>query len=253
MTQLPNINSTTSGQSSNITTALNQVDLDDFLKLMIVELQNQDPLNPLENDKLLAQISQIREVGATEQLSSTLNAVLLGQNISSATNLIGADVVALNESGQRVSGNVRVVTITNGKPMLDLAIDSSATAAKEEGQVASGNYTYEVVWQSESGTKYGVELEATTAELADFQGAIQLNNLPATTGEKRIYRTDRSGAGERKLVGVLPRGTTSTFVDRLADADRTGEPITEQVNLVEFADKVTVPLTSVGEIRPPSN
>lgn len=253
MTQLPSVNSTTSGQSSNITSALNQVDLDDFLKLMISELQNQDPLNPLANDELLAQISQIREVGATEQLTSTLNAVLLGQNISSATNLIGADVVALNDDGQRVSGNVRVVTISDGKPMLDLAIDTAATAAKEEGQVASGNYTYEVVWESTSGTKYGVEVDASTAALADFQGAIQLNYLPATAGEKRIYRTDRTGEGERKLVGVLPRGSTTTFVDRLSDADRTGDPITEQVNLVEFADRVTVPLSSVGEIRPPSN
>ena len=69
--------------------------MDDFLDLMIAELQNQDPLNPLENDELIAQISQIREVGATEDLTNTLNAVLLGQNISSATSLIGADVVAL--------------------------------------------------------------------------------------------------------------------------------------------------------------
>ena len=253
MTRFPSINPTTNNQSSNITSALNEVDLDDFLKLMITELQNQDPLNPLENDELLAQISQIREVGATEQLTSTLNAVLLGQNIASATSLIGADVVALNDAGQRVSGNVRVVTITGGKPMLDLAVETLATAAQEEGEVASGKYVYEAVWESETGTKYGVEIEATTAALANFQGAIQLNNLPATEGEKRIYRTDRSGAGDRKLVGVLPRGTSTTFVDRVADAARTGEPITEQVNRVDFANKVTVSLSNVGEIRPPTD
>jgi flagellar basal-body rod modification protein FlgD len=152
-----------------------------------------------------------------------------------------------------VSGNVRVVTITDGKPMLDLAIDSAAVAAKDEGQVASGNYVYEVVWQTESGTKYGVEVEADTASMTDFQGAIQLNNLPATTGEKLIYRTDRTGEGDRKLVGALQQGASTTFVDRFSDDQRTGDPITERVNLVEFANKVTVPLSSVGEIRPPSN
>ena len=113
MTQLPNVNAT-SDQTFGAASALNNVNLDDFLNLMIAELQNQDPLNPLENDELIAQISQIREVGATEQLTSTLNAVLLGQNIASATNLIGADVVALNDAGQRVSGNVKVVTIADG-------------------------------------------------------------------------------------------------------------------------------------------
>ena len=84
MSQFPNINSATFDQTSSVASALNQVDLDDFLKLMIAELQNQDPLNPLDNAEILAQISQIREVGATEELTSTLNAVLLGQNISSA-------------------------------------------------------------------------------------------------------------------------------------------------------------------------
>jgi hypothetical protein len=253
MSQVSNVNPL-SNSTSNVTSALNQVDLDDFLKLMITELQNQDPLNPLENDELLAQISQIREVGATEQLTSTLNAVLLGQNISSATNLIGADVVALNDAGQRVSGNVRVVTITNGKPMLDLAVETSATAAADEGEIGQGKYTYEVVWQTESGARYGVEIEnIDTATLANFEGAIQLNNLPATAGEKEVYRTDRTGTGERKLVGKIPRGTATTFIDRVSDAGRTGEPITGQVNRVDFANRVTVSLQNVGEIRPPSN
>ena len=128
MSQVPNINTSSAGdQAFGSNNALNELDMDDFLNLMIAELQNQDPLNPLENDELIAQISQIREVGATEDLTSTLNAVLLGQNISSATNLIGADVVALNDAGERVSGNVRVVTITDGQPSLDLAIESAAT------------------------------------------------------------------------------------------------------------------------------
>ena len=45
--------------------AINDIDLGTFLRLMIAELQNQDPLNPLDNKDMLAQISQIREVGAT--------------------------------------------------------------------------------------------------------------------------------------------------------------------------------------------
>lgn len=252
MSQVPNVNPF-ANSTSNVTSALNQVDLDDFLKLMITELQNQDPLNPLENDELLAQISQIREVGATEQLTSTLNAVLLGQNISSATNLIGADVVALNDAGQRVSGNVKVVTISGGKPMLDLAVETSGVSGTTEGEIAAGDYVYEVVWQGEDNRKYGVEVEVDTGQLTGFKGSIQLNNLPATEGQKLVYRTNKTGEGDRKLVGVLPRGASTTFLDSTADADRSGEAITDQVQRVPYANKVTVALSNVGEIRPPSN
>jgi len=253
MTQLPNINSVApNNQAFGAANTLNDLDLDAFLHLMIAQLQNQDPLNPLENNELLAQISQIREVGATEKLTETLDAVLLGQNISSATNLLGADVVALTDEGQRVSGNVRVVSIVNGQPQLDLAVDPSATAAPEGGELGSGQYTYEVVWETESGALFGVEVSAATGSLTNFQGAIRLNNLPETSSEKRVYRTDNTGEGGRKLVAVLPDGRTSTFVDTVSDDARTGEPLTDQVQRVDFANRVRVSLNNVGEVRPPS-
>ncbi len=254
MTQIPNINSSSAGdQAFGSNNTLNELQLDDFLNLMIAELQNQDPLNPLENDELIAQISQIREVGATEQLTETLNSVLLGQNITSATNLIGADVVALDDNGQRVSGNVRVVTITDGQPRLDLAIGTSAIAASQEGDIEAGTYDYEVVWDDpDSGQKFGIEITGVrTSTLEDFGGAIQLNNLPPTDSAKRIYRTDRTGTGDRKLVGELRNGIATSFVDTKADAGRTGEPLTALVNKVTFADRVTVSLNNIGEIRPP--
>ena len=254
MSQIPNINSASPGeQAFGSANTLNDLDLDDFLNLMIAELQNQDPLNPLENDELIAQISQIREVGATESLTETLNSVLLGQNIASATNLIGADVVALNDEGQRVSGNVRVVTITDGQPRLDLAIDPTATSVPDEvGSIEEGTYDYEIVWEDNQGTKLGMEiLGVRTSALNDFSGTIQLNNLPATDTQKEIYRTDRTGSGERKLVGRLLEGRATTFVDTTSDANRTGEALTDQVVKVDFASKVTVSLSNIGEIRPP--
>ncbi|NOZ39112.1 MAG: hypothetical protein GXP24_02655 [Planctomycetes bacterium] len=251
MTQIPNVNSAPAGnQAFGKNNSLNELDMSDFLNLMIVELQNQDPLNPLDNAELIAQIGQIREVGATESLTETLDSVLLGQNISSATNLIGADVVALNDDGERVSGNVRVVTITNGQPTLDLAIESAASAADEPGEIESGNYTYEVVWESDTGVLFGTEIDAHTNDLTNFQGTIQLNNLPETSTEKRIYRTDGTDDGDRKLVGTIPNGKATVFVDGLSDANR-GETLTARVQKVDFASKVTVPLNSVGEIRPP--
>jgi flagellar basal-body rod modification protein FlgD len=90
---------------------LRGLDLDHFLQLMITELQNQDPLNPLENHQILQQISQIREIEATGQLRETLDSVLLGQNLANASSLIDKQVTALDDNGKEVSGTVDRVSV----------------------------------------------------------------------------------------------------------------------------------------------
>ena len=106
MSQLPAVGTTSGVDTSSGTTAgandLRDLELDQFLQLMIAELQNQDPLNPLDNSEILQQISQIREISATNQLNETLDAVLTGQNLSTASSLIGKQVTALSDSGGRV-------------------------------------------------------------------------------------------------------------------------------------------------------
>ena len=99
-------------------TSLSGVKLDDFLKLLITELQNQDPLNPTDNDKILEQISQIRSIESTTQLGQTLDAVKLGQNLASASALIDRQITALADDGTDVTGKVNRVSITDGIPKL---------------------------------------------------------------------------------------------------------------------------------------
>src|ERR1700753_2503627 len=105
-TKVTSSSSASSQSDSGTTDAINNLDLGSFLTLMIKELQNQDPLNPMDNSQMLTQLSEIRQVGSTDKLTSTLNSVLLGQNISSATNLIGANITALSDDNQQVSGVV---------------------------------------------------------------------------------------------------------------------------------------------------
>ena len=90
------------------------MDLDSFLKLMITELQNQDPLDPMENSEMLQQLGQMRSIGASDKLTSTLDAVLLGQNLTTASSLIGKEVNALTDDGSNVQGTIDRVTVTPG-------------------------------------------------------------------------------------------------------------------------------------------
>ena len=102
------IDSTTTSSGGN---GLGDVDLDQFLQLLITELQNQDPLNPMENSELVEQIGQIREIGATNLLTETLNTFLNGQSLTTASSMIGKEIVALSDAGEEVRGVIERVSV----------------------------------------------------------------------------------------------------------------------------------------------
>ncbi|MGN6133145.1 MAG: flagellar hook assembly protein FlgD [Aureliella sp.] len=95
---------------------LRDVNLDDFLGLLVTEMQNQDPMNPMDNSQMLTQLSQIREIGSTNQLTETLSTLAVGQGLTMASGLIGKKVTALDDEAKDVTGVVdRVSVETNGK------------------------------------------------------------------------------------------------------------------------------------------
>ncbi len=114
MSRIPSTTSIdqTTSASTQQGAGLNDIDVDQFLKLLIVELQNQDPLNPMDNSDLVQQIGQIREISATTELSETLKAVLLGQNTATASSLIGKRVSALTDSAENIEGVVSRASVT---------------------------------------------------------------------------------------------------------------------------------------------
>ncbi len=114
---MPTISPVTSGLSASSTTGkdkphdLKDLEIDQFLQLMIAELTNQDPLNPMDNTQLVQQIGEIRQISATTQLSESLLAVQAGQSLTTASSLIGKKVTALTNDNQNVVGVVDKVTV----------------------------------------------------------------------------------------------------------------------------------------------
>lgn len=107
----------TTGTSPNSTTDtkkpkdLKDLDVNQFLQLMIAELTNQDPLNPMDNTQLVQQIGSIREISATDKLSSSLDLVQSGQSLTTASSLIGKNIKALTDDNQNIEGVVERVSI----------------------------------------------------------------------------------------------------------------------------------------------
>ena len=116
MTSISAANSVTSASTSQSGgSSISDLDLDGFLKLMIAELQHQDPLDPMKNTEMLQQLSQMRSISSSDKLGNTLDAVLLGQNLTTASSLIGKEVSALTDGGSNIQGTIDRVTVTPGK------------------------------------------------------------------------------------------------------------------------------------------
>ncbi|QDU26966.1 Basal-body rod modification protein FlgD [Anatilimnocola aggregata] len=90
---------------------IKDLDINEFLQIMIAELTNQDPLNPMDNTQLVQQIGSIREIAATDKLSTSLESVQTGQSLSTASALIGRKIQALSDDQENVEGIVERVTI----------------------------------------------------------------------------------------------------------------------------------------------
>lgn len=90
---------------------ISDLDLDGFLKLLISELQNQDPLNPMDNAQMVQQLSTIREIGATNQLTDTLGNLSITQQLSTASSLIGRTVDGLTDGGKEITGPIESVSV----------------------------------------------------------------------------------------------------------------------------------------------
>ncbi len=141
----------TSGQQSTVGgDAYSKMGTQEFLKLLVTELSNQDPTSPTDTSAILSQISQIREIQSTDSLTKTLESVLFGQNFTTANWLMGRNIIGLSTDGQFVTGVVDRVTLTdmevrahigdstiNLKNIVEVLPTEEATKGTEEGDDTS--------------------------------------------------------------------------------------------------------------------
>ena len=107
----------------------------DFLELLIMELRQQDPLEPVGNEELLQQIASVREIELSTALTDSLTKLTNQQRIASASGLIGQFVTGVtDESGSPERGIVVGVRFTqDGRPILQLANGSELPLEKVAG------------------------------------------------------------------------------------------------------------------------
>jgi flagellar basal-body rod modification protein FlgD len=123
--------------STTVEKSNNDLQLEDFLDLMVTELTHQDPFKPMENSELASQISQFATVSGIDELNDSfegLSGSLLSDQSLQAANLVGRNVlVPLNGGYLETGGSIKGVIGLND-PASDVTIsvfDSSGVLVRE--------------------------------------------------------------------------------------------------------------------------
>jgi len=98
---------------------------DDFMKILIKQLQMQDPMQPMNNQEMVQQMSTIRELEMNTRLSQKLEQLTDQQRFGSAASLIGKKVkgTVSDDEGNDFDRDGVVVSVrftSRGEAMLEL-------------------------------------------------------------------------------------------------------------------------------------
>lgn len=83
---------------------------DNFLKLLMAQMKNQDPTEPMKSTEYMAQLATFSQVEQTVQSNTKLDALLASSALSQADGVIGRTVTTADG---KISGQVESVIITN--------------------------------------------------------------------------------------------------------------------------------------------
>lgn len=106
----------------------------DFLNILITQLQFQDPLQPMDNAQFVAQLAQFSALEINSQESAEINTLLSFVSANQGINLIGKTVEVdqgqTGTAGQTsASGTVTAVDFSTGQPLLTVQTSSNTITA----------------------------------------------------------------------------------------------------------------------------
>ncbi|MCE5186733.1 MAG: hypothetical protein LLF76_11480 [Planctomycetaceae bacterium] len=117
----------------------------DFMTLLVTELQNQNPLEPMDHQQMAAQLAQFSQLELTENMTGSMNTMsktmdnmnnsfqgsMLVAQLDYAKSLIGREVSFYDEAtGTEMAGQVKKITFPHGLPVLHTEVTIPGAGAK---------------------------------------------------------------------------------------------------------------------------
>ena len=111
-----------------------------YIKLLVTQLQNQDPTQPMGNNEMASQLAQLSSLQQLENMGSTFSQVLSSQQAVEATSMIGKEITFF-PAGSKTAymGIVDGVDFSSGKARVTIggqAVDMSTIQTISEGSAA---------------------------------------------------------------------------------------------------------------------
>ncbi len=167
---------------------------DRFLKLLVAQLNNQDPTNPMDNAQMTSQMAQINTVSGIQTLNETIKSMagqFTSMQVMQGASMIGRDVITDGNS----------LTINNGsaKGALNLANDASQVTVKvtslggqlldtlELGAMGAGQHSF--TWDASAYTGTGTP----TFTVSASQGGKAVAATPLARNTVESIGSDPSG------------------------------------------------------------
>jgi flagellar basal-body rod modification protein FlgD len=178
-----------------------------FLKLLVAQLNNQDPMNPMDNAQMTSQIAQINTVSGIQQLNTTMGS-LAGQytsmQVMQGAGMIGHNVLASGNNMSMISKD----GATTGNGALNLAADASNVTVTvtspggkqldsfQLGAMGAGDHNF--TWPNAASYTGG---GTPTFSISAVQGGSEVAATPMISGTITSVGTDSSGAMNLTLQG----------------------------------------------------
>ena len=171
------------GDTSSLTSSRKTIadNFDTFLSILVTQLKNQNPLEPLDTNQFTQQLVQFTSVEQQLKTNEFLEALVLGNQAgdanaaNQAVNLIGKTIVAGSSTTQLKDGKASwTYTASNDAPDTTVTIRNKAGAVvfTQKMSIAAGQATFEWDGKDQSGLEFDEGLYSMTVDARDENGKI---------------------------------------------------------------------------------
>ena len=202
--------------STTGTSAQNNMDpaasQDRFLKLLVAQLNNQDPLNPMDNAQMTTQMAQINTVSGIQELNATLKGMAAQFSSTTslqATSLIGREALLPGET----------LAFKNGQGKAAFSLEGKATDVKVDIMGTNGEVIKTIEMGALNGGLHGFSWDAEGVDPAAVKGF----KVRAFSGNERVdtvplqrLSVDSVSFSSGSIYMLLQDGSTRAYNDVLA-------------------------------------
>ncbi len=192
----------------------NRLAQEDFLKLMITQLKNQDPFKPMENGEFLGQMAQFSTVSGIGDLKKTFEQFgqgLAANQVLQAANLIGKEALVEGDTVRRASDTATVegaFDVPGNRARAELQVyDASGTLVRRVALGEVGNGRHGFTWD-------GRDEEGRPAPAGQYRFQVQLTRPDGQSEAARVLlysRIDSVNMDKGKVTLNTADGSTREF------------------------------------------